>query len=94
MTLKETEEAVILPTTLHAHLVEARHLVVHRLPLATSREGGRRSLGDRVENCLDLGDNFVLKRVEESCCGHAALRIVGGMALEEVDQPRFVVHGL
>ncbi len=54
--LEDAEQAELLPArALRSDLVVAAHGAVHRLPPSTARVAGRRSLGDIVEHCHELG---------------------------------------
>jgi hypothetical protein len=86
---EDAEEAVVHPCSPHADLVEPRHLTVHGLPLTATRECRRRRLGDSVKDCEDLGDHLVRQPVEEVPRRYGLAPIVVGVALEEVQVPRF-----
>ena len=45
---------MVHPAALDPHLIEANHVAVHGLPLATTRERWWRCLGDGVEHSVNF----------------------------------------
>src|SRR5690606_30351034 len=94
--VEKTEESMVLAAALNADLVQAGHVAVHGLPLATAAERRRRRFGDSVQDGMDLGDDLSWKCAEEVESRRDPGRVVLRGALEEVDSPRLAVdlcHG-
>ncbi len=89
VSFKDAEQAVIAPVGApNPHLVEASHVIVHYLPLASPGEGRRRGLGDGLKHGLHFGPDLGGDLIKEVDRRDSLGLVVAGVAPEEVDQPR------
>jgi hypothetical protein len=72
-------------------LVEAGHVLMRRLPLASSGEGWWRGGGYGIEDSMELDSYLEGKLLEELDGGHGLVWVVPLGALEEVNEPRLRV---
>ena len=86
---QDTEQPVVASIcAADPDLVEAGHVVVHRLPFASSREGRRGSGSHGIEDGVDLCPCLEGHAVEKLDGGDGPGRVVRLGSLEEVNQPR------
>jgi len=94
VSFKDAEQAVIASVGApNPHLVEAGHVIVHDLPLASPGEGRWRGRGDGLEHGLHFGPDLGGDLIEEVDRWHRLGLVVAGVAPKEVDQPRLGVGG-
>lgn len=89
LAFEDTEQPVVASIcAADPDLVEAGHVVVHRLPFASSREGRRGSGSHGIEDGVDLCPCLEGHAVEKLDGGDGPGRVVRLGSLEEVNQPR------
>src|SRR5271154_5217608 len=76
---------LFLSTPLDPNIVEAGHILAHHLPLAATGERGRWSVGNRVENRVDLGARGERHGLEKANGRHLPPRVICAMPLKKVD---------